>query len=226
MIGMTSHLHEERLFDCYLSVCAGDPLDPPAIEHLNDCPECAGRYAELTQFMNGLREDGNAEVDAIFTPERRQQQQRDIARRLEFVGRSARVIHFPHQVSTRQLPQAARRPFPRWVAATAAAGLVAGMVAGMFLERAGHGRPASVMARQTSTVSRSASSVPVAAPLVTPAAPVAPAPVDTAAAEAERQDRFMSELELVADRPRTEELAAYDEWTPHIREVSFRVAGR
>ena len=147
MIGMTSHhphLSEERLFDCYLAATAGEALDPPTLEHLDDCDECAGRYAELTGFMHAIRDDGEAEVDAIFSAERLQQQQRDIARRLEFVGRSARVIHFPQASSTRQPSTTSRRPFPRWVAATAAAGLVAGMVAGMFLERAGHRGPSVV----------------------------------------------------------------------------------
>ena len=58
------HLHDERLFDCYLTERGGEVLDPPAAEHLADCGECTARYAELTQFMETLRRDGDAASDA------------------------------------------------------------------------------------------------------------------------------------------------------------------
>lgn len=241
MIGTSSrpdaHLHEERLFDCYLSVQSGEPLDPPAAEHLSDCGECAARYAELTAFMDGLRETGNAEVDAIFTADRLQQQQHDIARRLELVGRSARVIHFPQPTAVvRQMPAPARRGLPRWVATTAAAGLVAGIAAGMFLERAGHRSPAVALQTQTAQTATARTATPGGAlPGGSAVTPMVIAPTPTAlpddgaglvAGEAEGQERFMFEIEMAADRPRTAELAAYDALTPHIREVRYTVAGR
>lgn len=211
MIGMTSHLHEERLFDCYLTARSGEPLDPRAVEHLADCRDCAARYDDLTQFMNRLSEDADAEIDAVFSPEQLQHQQKQINRRLELVGRSARVLTFPHHVSPRQLPATGRRSFPRWVAATAAAGLFAGVGAGVFLQRD------SQMPPSAGAQSRAVSA---------PADGQRPATVPAAVADADGRDRFLSELELAADRPGTAELAAYDELTPHIREISFALPGR
>ena len=37
----------------------------------------------------------------------------------------------------------------------------------------------------------------------------------------DREDVFLSEIEVAADGPRTEELAAFDALTPHIREISL-----
>ena len=149
-------------------------------------------------------------------------------------GRSARVIHFPQPAAApRQMPHPARHGLPRWVAATAAAGLVAGMVTGMFLERAGH---RSTVIEEVTQVSRAGrpGALRKLPPLVpATAAPSVPAPVAVAPAvapdpqiESERNERFMSEIEQAADRPRTAELTAYDELTPHVREVTYAVAGR
>ncbi len=57
---MKGHLHDERLFDCYLSIREGERLDPPVAEHMTDCDECGRRYAELTQFLEALREEAAA----------------------------------------------------------------------------------------------------------------------------------------------------------------------
>lgn len=211
MISGASHLAEERLFDCYMAARAGEPADPPTAEHLADCPACGARYADLAQFMDDLRAAGDADIDALFPAERLREQHQLIARRIEFVGRSARVITFPQAASPRQLPARRRRAVPSWVAATAAAGLFAGVAVGMFFERVG--RPAPVAA----PVAAVASAPRVVAPVVEPSV------VDS---EMERQELFMSEINLAADSPRTAELAAYDELTPHIREVSFTLSGR
>lgn len=212
MIGGVSHLPEEGLFDYYLAARAGEAVDPPAAEHLADCPACAARYQDLAQFMDDLRSAGDAEVDALYPEARLREQRQQIARRLEQVERSARVITFPQPASARQLPTPRRRTVPSWVAATAAAGLVAGVSVGMFFERTGRSVAAPVPA---------AASIPPSAPALLPA-------IDNAAIDraAELQELFMSEIDLAADRPRTAELAAYDELTPHIREVSFMVPGR
>ena len=37
------HLHDDRLFDCYLAVRDGEALDPPVAEHLTDCDVCHER---------------------------------------------------------------------------------------------------------------------------------------------------------------------------------------
>ena len=193
------HLHDERLFDCYLAEQGGERLDPPAAEHLTDCVDCASRYAELLSFMQGLRADGDAETDAIFTPERLRLQQREIAERIQHVGHHARVIRFPHREtagSEHRVPRVATR----WVAAAAAAGMFLGIGTAFFLESGVHGR-----------ITRTAMSRPAH---INGGSTARMAPSDPA------DDRFLSDLEVALDRPRTRELMPFDQLTPHVREVS------
>jgi anti-sigma factor RsiW len=109
VIGRAHHLQEERLFDSYLAERGGQPIDPPVAEHLADCGACGSRYAELSAFMDGLRRDGEAEADAIFTPERLRAQQQQIARRIASVGRAARVLSFPGRLVQRTMDASASR---------------------------------------------------------------------------------------------------------------------
>jgi hypothetical protein len=198
------HLAEERLFECYLAEREGALLDPPSAEHLTECGECGSRYAELTQFMEGLSREGAAEADAIFTAERLRSQQLQILRRLEHAGPLARVISFPDRGSRQQLTASAPRGAVRWVAAAAAAGLFVGVAAGWFLDFTGHRtRPAAWTRADQSAVVRSAPAVWV---------PRAESPDGDMA--------FLSELERAGDRPRTRELRALDALTPHVREIA------
>jgi hypothetical protein len=206
---MTSHLHEEQLFDSYWVARAGQAFDPPTAEHLGDCPECAARYRDLAGFLDRLREEADAEVDELYSAEDLRQQQQQIARRLETVGRSARVLTFPLAAATRGRPIAARRRFPRWVAATAAAGLFAGVATGLVFERSG------VPVAVSRPAGASASAIAPGADFLTPSV-----------SDTDGHEYFMSELALAADRPRTAELEAYDQLTPHTREVSFSFGGR
>ena len=133
-----NHLQEERLFECYLTSRSGEPIDPPAAEHLADCEPCAARFDELAAFMDGLQHDGEAEADAIFTPERLHQQQQQIERRIALAGRPARVISFPGRFVRRTITGSGARTAPRWIAAAAAAGLFVGVAVGAAYEfRAG-----------------------------------------------------------------------------------------
>ena len=77
------HLQDDRLFDSYFADRHGSPIDPAVADHLTVCAACGGRYAELAQFLDSLRDTAVAEADAIFTPDRLQAQQRQIARRIE-----------------------------------------------------------------------------------------------------------------------------------------------
>jgi hypothetical protein len=192
------HLHDERLFDCYLSERGGEVLDPPAADHLADCSECTARYAALTAFMESLRRDGEAEADAVFTPDRLRAQQQAIARRVEHLGRPARVISFPHRIVQRTLGVSQSRTAPRWVAAAAAAGLFVGVALGASYEWNMRRAPA------TSFGTRDVSA------RVTPAAARG---VNADDAE------FLSDLELALERPHTRELQAFDALTPHVREI-------
>jgi hypothetical protein len=185
------HLQDDRLFECYLAQRQGEAVDPPTAEHLADCKSCAARYAEFVLFMDGVRAEGDAEADAAFTPERLRLQQQQIARRIEAVGRPARVLSFPGRVVQGTIRASTLRS-PRWTAAAAAAGLFLGIALGATYEWDSHPRPS--------------------APAISARAAV---PNPDIAADAD----FMSELELALDRPHTRELAAFDAFTPHFREI-------
>lgn len=195
-----AHVVEERLFDCYLAARNGEALSPPIAEHLADCEPCAARYADLAAFMDRLRAEGTAEADAIFTPDRLSLQHQQIARRLQQVGRAARVISFPGRFVRRTMSVSSSHAAPRWVAAAAAAGLFVGVAVGASYQF-GQRRP-----MQPSLGAPSASA------LVTPAAM-------RGDSEAAADAAFLSELELALDRPRTRELLAFDALTPHAREM-------
>jgi hypothetical protein len=203
------HLHDDRLFECYLADRSGDPIDPPTAEHLADCTSCGTRYDDLVRVMDALRADGEAEADLIFTPERLRVQQQQIAKRVEHIGRPARVISFPGQFVQRTLTATTSRTAPRWIAAAAAAGLFIGVALGASYEWNGFVRSARqslVRGTDTSRPSR-----------LTPVATRGNHPADGAA-----DDAFLSDLEVALERPHTRELLAFDAFTPHVREVRDR----
>lgn len=207
MIARPRHLHDDRLVDCYVAERHGDALDPPVAEHLSDCPSCSTRYASLTQFLDALRAEGDAEADALFTPERLRVQHQEISRRLDAIARPARVISFPRQLVRRTITASTSRMAPRWVAATAAAGLFVGVALGAGYEWGAHARGASARgARQT-----------VAADTGTGRG--APVTARGASASDVADDLFLSELEIALERPHTRELQAFDAFTPHVRPI-------
>jgi hypothetical protein len=205
------HLQEDRLFDCYVADRGGEAIDPPSAEHLADCSECAARYAELAAFMDGVRADGEADLDERFSPEQLRAQQKQIARRIEHVGHPARVISFPgqsprHPSGTRLSPMVLR-----WVVTATAAGLFIGVYVGTFVHRP---TPAPFVPRMASTAP---SVSPVDVPVVV-STDADPAPLTEVVAD-DANDQFLLEVELAAEQPRTRELLALDELTPHVRPI-------
>jgi anti-sigma factor RsiW len=202
-----AHLKDDRLFECYLAARTGDLPDPRDAEHLADCPECTGRYTELAGFMEELRQEADAEVDALFPTDRLEAQRSQIARRISRFQRTARVISFPAREVAVATSATSRVP-PRWLAAAAAAGLFIGVAVGGFLGPAGL-RPSPPAMQVASS----------------PAARSQPAPAMRVATPAEPgdDDAFLMELEMALDRPRLRELQPFDALTPHAREVGARV---
>jgi anti-sigma factor RsiW len=199
------HLPEERLFDSYLAERGGTPMDPPVAEHLADCSACGARYAELTAFMDGLRRDGDAEADAIFTPERLRLQQQQIAHRIAVVGRPARILSFPGRIVRRTIDASTSRTAPRWIAAAAAAGLFVGVAVGASFQWR-----AQFQGRQPLVTDTARARAPRLTPVATRG---------SGAPEAASDDAFLSDLELALERPHTRELQAFDALTPHVREI-------
>jgi len=194
---LSRHLQDERLLDACLAVRQGERPDPPVAEHLADCGACRTRYEELVQVMDLVRQEGKTEADAVFTPERLRQQQVQIARRIEHVGRAARVISFPGRFVRRTMTASAAPSAPRWVAAAAAAGLFIGAALGASY---GWG------ARGGYDLASDRRMMPVATRGTTPG-------------EVAADDAFLSELEIALERPHTRELRAFDALTPHVREI-------
>ena len=207
--GHPHHLQDERLFECYLTEHGGDLIDPPAAEHLADCASCSERYLELVRLMESVRDQGEAEADTVFTPERLRAQHQQIVRRLEQVGRPARVISFPGQLVRRTITASTGRTAPRWIAAAAAAGIFIGVALGASYQlnpllHSARGQ----MARSTD---------PSRAVRLTPVATRGSDQADVAA-----DDAFLSDLEVALERPHTRELLAFDAFTPHVREIHDR----
>lgn len=204
MIGRAHHLHEDRLFECYVAERGGEGVDPPSAEHLAACTECGQRYGELARFMDTLRSEAEAETDAIFTPEQLKLQQQQIARRIEHLGHPARVISFPARFVRRHLTGGGSRITPRWAAAAAAAGLFVGVGVGVFFDSRAHTSPPIAM---TAT---HAVRVPAGIAAVGGVTPV----VD--------DDAFLTEVEMVGGGPHNRELLPFDALTPRITEISSR----
>jgi hypothetical protein len=205
------HLHDDKLFDCYVAERSGETPDPRVAEHLADCAECNSRYAELARTMDALRADGQREADDIFTADRLRAQQQAIARRIEHVGRPARVISFPGAAAARSIASKTTRVAPRWVAAAAAAGIFVGAALGTTYDWTRGPRAFARTNRPSSVV-----------PGFSRTSPSASEPVATGGsdqADVASDEAFLSDLEAALDRPRTRELLAYDALTPHFKEI-------
>jgi anti-sigma factor RsiW len=212
-----AHLIEERLFDCYLAERGSEPIDPRLAEHLADCEACAARYADLAAFMDALHDEGVAETNDAFTPERLRAQQQQIARRLEHIGHPAKVLSFPRRFVSGTIRPASAHPTPRWLAATAAAGLFIGVAVGASYNFNGSFRQSAQRA-DTGPIARHSSANRLSTP--TPTYVVATdgrVPVAVAS-----DDAVLSDLETAMERPHTRALMVFDALTPHVREVDLR----
>lgn len=205
MIGRSRHLNDDRLVECYFAGHTGDSLEPGVADHLAGCPDCQARALELTNFLNGVRADGDAAADEVFTLERLRQQHDQILRRIEHMHHPARVLSFPSRV-TRRISSGARRVTPRWLAAAAAAGLFVGAVGGRLIPGTQHGLPGVHFGGNR-----------VTPPRATPA-PASLTTVPVISIEPDDAD-FLKQIELALERTHPRELQPFDALTPHVREV-------
>jgi hypothetical protein len=206
MIVRAPHLQDERLYECYYAERRGDVLDPPTAEHLSDCDACRHRFDDLSQFMAAIRNDADAELEAAFPPDRLRAQQQEIARRLEGIGRAARIISFPGRLAVRPSNTSTVRLATRWIAGAAAAGLFVGVAAGTAFNFGGRLNFAQNTRLTMGQPMRPRPQQPL----------IGSASVGGASAS---DDAFMSDLESALDRPHTSELAVFDALTPHVREI-------
>ena len=121
------HLSERALVD---AIVAGERP-----QHLDRCDICAERAVALARWMDELQADAADTADNIFTPERLQEQQQQVMRRLEQLDQPARVIAFPAASRADLNGSSGRRVAASWVAVAAAAGLVIGVIGGQVSAR-------------------------------------------------------------------------------------------
>jgi hypothetical protein len=197
-----AHLHEERLFECYVAERSGEAIDGAAASHLSSCSECGARYGDLTRFMDGLRDEAEAEVDGVFTAEELRAQRQHITRRIEHLGHPARVISFPARLMRRHLASSAPRIATRWAAAAAAVGLFVGVGVGLVLDARREGPSMAIAGARP------------------PARLATPVVVATIPAPVIDDDAFLSELEAALGGPHNQELLPLDALTPRVQEIS------
>ena len=207
MIGSSTHLKDDRLFECYVAARSGEMVDPRAAEHLAECGDCGRRHAELAMFMDGLRDEADAELDALFPAERLVAQRDHILRRLSHVHRPARVISFPAR-ETASAMASGSRVTPRWLAAAAAAGLFIGVAVGGFVGSNG--------LRRNPPMQVAPSAPGNARVIAAPAVRVSTPP------DVPDDDAFLMQLEMALAQPTLRELQPFDALTPTVREVRLR----
>jgi len=199
VIGRAHHLQDDRLFECYLAGLDGTAVDRLVAAHLAECAACAAHLRELVNFMNGLREEAEADTDAIFTPERLRIQQQQILHRLEHLGHAARVLSFPARLMGRRMVHTASRIAPRWAVAAAAAGLFVCVGVGALIDQPRREAPAAI----------------APFPIVVPPTLIAVDPVASG-----DDDTFLSDLDMALSGPRNLELMPFDALTPRVQAVS------
>jgi hypothetical protein len=224
MIVRAPHLQDDVLYECYYAERRGEPINPPSAEHLADCTACAGRYVDVGTFLTTLSDDADADIDALFPQDRLREQQQEIAKRLELVGRAARVITFPGRAAGPPAPKlrpSVTRLTTRWTAAVAAAGLFVGLAAGtVFNFVPGFGFVSNARRGFTVSGTRQVSTSSLPSHLSSTVTAAADMPnIAKVVNFNDTDDRFMSDLESVLDRPHTSELIAFDALTPHVREI-------
>ncbi len=99
--------------------------------HLDGCADCRARFEAFDQWILGIGDEMRSEADAAFPMDRLAAQQGQIARRLEAIGQSARVLAFPRAA---RAVISGHSHVRRWVTVAAAAGLIAGVGLGQMLD--------------------------------------------------------------------------------------------
>ena len=198
------HLHpsDDLLLEAVLGPMGSDGRGRAEAEaHIAECRSCADRLDELQAFVDAVNAETAASFDETVSAEHLATQRERIMRRVELAaGRRhpARVLRFP--AGARSALATVNRA-RRWLGA--AAGLLVGVTVGQLVHL--HPEPPTGVPR---TFAPAPDRAPIAAAVSSPLA---------------ADEQFMEELELALASPRVSELAALDEMTPRIREVTINV---
>ena len=189
---LTGHLDDARLTAIWTDAWAAGVRQTH--RHLESCPACRARFGELSSSLETIRVEAITEADESFPAERLAAQHAQIFRRLEAAERPARVIAFPRfaQPLTSRTSHASR-----WIAASAAAGLIVGVGVGQLMD-----------------LRHSLSMQPAAQARVAPASVSRGLDSRIQAVSATRDEAFLSELDASLARAAVPELRALDAFTP------------
>jgi hypothetical protein len=168
--------------------------------HLQGCVQCRARYDAFADWLSDARVEAIGEADDIFSADRLAAQQAQILRRLETLGRPARVIAFPRFSGSVAVD---RRGPERWIAAAAAAGLIVGLGAGELLDiRRSMGGTASTH---------------LTGQVLSPVGQAARGALQPVVLSSD--DAFLYDVDATSTSPRVEALQALDALTPRVRDV-------
>jgi anti-sigma factor RsiW len=172
---------------------SGAPDDTLAA-HLAWCRACARRATELARTLDDIHRAAVDEADAAFGADALASQRAAVQRRLgaEVTGR---VLPFPVRTTSERHPLLIRVAAAAVLLALGGAGLV---------------RFADL------------SSADAPRPAIATLRPVQPSPVVTRRAQTPPDESLFAEIELSLAAPRTAELRALDDLTPHVRDVVAR----
>lgn len=164
--------------------------DQTVAQHLDWCRPCARRLSAMKRDLDGWHLAADAEADEAFDDQRLAAQRRGIQQRLGAVV-PARVLRFPG-------PGSLERPAP--LARVAAAVLLIALAgAGVFR-----------VLQMSAPVSSPTAFRGLPSRVTVPARLVRDTSADAAVLE---------DIDLALLRPRTAELRALDEFTPHVRDI-------
>ena len=187
-----SHLSDDQLAEVCLRTTPAE-AEPP---HLEDCPLCKARRADLERLLAEVTDVARADADSVFGPERLDRQRSRILSRVEQEVPHGRLISFPSGYKHAPEPPR-RRPERQWIASAAAAGLVIGLLGGHF---------AQVLPTLRTSPSSQASQ------------PIAAAPLQ-AGLPSVSEEEFLSRLELAIEGAGGSALRPLHELTPLVWEV-------
>ena len=206
-----------------------------AARHLRACAQCESRLTALTTRLRAIPEVADAAVEDVFTPQRLQTQRTRIKHRLaQLVGtvKPARVLSFPF--SGRPFRQLGARP-GRWLAATAAAGVLLGVTAGQLIHfHPGETRIATVgetddnADRSTAALNRPTGTLDMTGTVELPPpggdgqSQTAPLTLDEFATLM-TEEAFLGNLDLALTSFRVSELESIDALTPRVRDLSINI---
>lgn len=200
------HLTDDQLIEAIV-----EPTRPngyartEADTHTSRCPWCAKRLANLGTFLEKLNEQAELSFSDTFSDKHLAVQRDRIMRRLELPAGcrpAARILRFP---AIARPALATVHNVRRWLAATAAAGLLVGIIIGQLVHW--HPEPA-IGIPQTVAPTYSANRTPVAVGV---------------SASSTADEKFIQELELALSNLQVAGLATLDEITPLTHEVSISI---